>query len=100
VRERGRDYFKPMTYFRREFRKAARGGVGPTTADELRLRLEDMMCADWRGSNVRGRLGRLRRRSHQRYQRAKVAVRKRTPDWVVATTLGRSRSDVSRESRR
>jgi hypothetical protein len=93
VRERGRDYFAPMTYFRREFRRAVRGGAGPTTADELRLRLEDMMCADWRGSNVRGRLGRLRRRSRQRYARAKVAVRKRTPNWIVGTLRRRPRSE-------
>ena len=26
VRERGRDYFEPMTFFRREFRRAVRGG--------------------------------------------------------------------------
>jgi hypothetical protein len=93
VRERGRDYFKPMTHFRGEFRRAARGGVGPTTADGLRLRLEDMMCADWRGSNMRGRLGRLRRRSRQRYARAKVAVRKRTPNWIVGTLRRRARSE-------
>jgi hypothetical protein len=84
VRQRGRDYFEPMTYFRREFRRAAAGRPSGSAADALRLRLEDALCTDWRGTNVRGRLGRLRRRTGQRYASAKAAVRRRTPDRLVS----------------
>ena len=89
VRQRGRDYFEPMTYFRREFRRAARGGAAPGLAGELRLRFEDITCADWRGSNLRGRLERLRRRSRQRWAQYKVVLRRWAPDWVVATVKRR-----------
>ena len=85
VRERGRDYFEPMTFFRRKFRRASRGVREPMLSEELGLRFEDAMCADWRGSNVRGRIGRVTRRASQNYGRMKIALRARTPDWIMAT---------------
>lgn len=88
VRQRGRDYFEPMTYFRREFRRATRAETA--AARDLRLRLEDMLCADWRGTNVRGRVARTRRNVRPRYARYKAAARRRTPDWLVAAVRGRS----------
>jgi hypothetical protein len=90
VRQRGRDYFAPMTFFRLEFRRSARDSGVPARADELRLRWEDVLCGDWRGSNMRGRLGRLRRRTRQCFASAKVALRARTPDWIVSTLRRRS----------
>ncbi len=92
MRARGRDYFEPMTFFRRRHRLALHGRQQLRAVDELLLRFEDMACADWRGSNLRGRLGRARRRTHQRYARMRVALRARTPDWIVSTVRGRSRS--------
>jgi hypothetical protein len=83
VRTRGRDYFAPMTFFRRQFRIAVRGGTTSPT-DGLRLRIEDMLCADWRGSNLRGRQRRLRRRAGQAYACFRVALRARVPDRIVA----------------
>jgi hypothetical protein len=83
VRQRGRDYFEPMTYFRHEFRRAARGSTTARLSDDLALRLEDLLCTDWRGTNARGRLARLRRRARQRYARYKVFARARTPEWMV-----------------
>jgi hypothetical protein len=90
VRERGRDYFQPMTYFRREFRRAARGGRSSAT-DDLWLRFEDLLCTDDRGSNLRGRWRGLRRRAHKSFTRARVALRARTPDRLVATVRSWSR---------
>lgn len=91
VRQRGRDYFEPMTFFRLEYRRASHDGRSRAT-NRFSLRLEDMMCADWRGSNLRGRLGRVRRRSRQLFVRARVALRDRVPDVVVAAVRRRSRS--------
>lgn len=88
VRERGRDYFAPMTFFRREFRRAARGG-GSSATDDLWLRFEDMICTDYRGSNLRGRVAGLRRRARKRYARTRVALRSHTPDRVVAAVRRR-----------
>jgi hypothetical protein len=89
VRERGRDYFLPMTYFRLQHRSARRPDGLPRRTDLLRLRLEDALCTDWRGSNLRGRFGRLRRRVDQRWARWRVALRARVPDRVVDTLHGR-----------
>jgi hypothetical protein len=89
-------FFEPMTFFRRQYRLALRRRSEPNALDGIRLRFEDMTCADWRGSNLRGRLRRLRRhtarRSRYRLARVKVAVRSRTPDRVVATLQRRTRS--------
>jgi hypothetical protein len=84
VREGHGDYFAPMTYFRLEGRRAAQSGRRRRT-DLLRLRLEDALCTDWRGSNLRGRAGRLRRRARQRWASWRVALRARIPDHVVET---------------
>jgi hypothetical protein len=84
VRGGRNDYFEPMTHFRREFRMEARRGRRPVLGDTLRLRLEDMACTDRRGTNLRGRMARLRHRSRCHTARLKVAVRCRTPDSVVA----------------
>jgi len=84
VREDRSDYFAPMTFFRLEARRAARPEGRSRRADLLRLRLEDALCTDWRGTNARGRLGRLRRRLDQRWAEWRVAVRSRVPDRVVA----------------
>ena len=85
VRERDGDYFAPMTYFRLEHRRAARPDGRPRRTDLLRLRLEDALCTDWRGSNLRGRLGRLRRRTRQRWARLRVTLRALVPDRMVKT---------------
>jgi hypothetical protein len=96
VRERPDDFFEPMTFFRRQYRLALRGRNEPHALDALQLRFEDMICADWRGSNLRGRLRGLRRhtakRSRYRLARIKVAVRLRTPDRVVSAVKRRTRS--------
>ena len=89
IRQRGRDYFLPMTYFRHELRRAARGGSS-RFRDDLRLRVEDMLCSDWRGTNARGRVARLLRRARQRYATYKVSFRRRTPNPVVAFVFRRS----------
>lgn len=89
VRERGEDYFEPMTHFRLAFRAATRGA--PAQTDLACLSLEDMLATDWRGTNLRGRIARLRRRTAQRWARSKVAMRSRTPDHVVAVIKRRSR---------
>jgi hypothetical protein len=88
VRQRGSDYFKPMTHFRLEYRRTVRDAPAAGFTDGLRLRLEDAACTDWRGANARGRLARLRRRIRQGWARGKVAIRRRTPDWIV-TALGK-----------
>jgi hypothetical protein len=90
VREREGDYFAPMTFFRLECRRATRPSGRAHRTDLLRLRLEDALCADWRGSNIRGRLNRLRRRLGQRWARWRVALRARVPDRIVDTFRGRS----------
>ncbi len=90
VRERGRDYFEPMTFFRKRFRQLGRNSRGSTIRDEIGLRVEDAACTDWRGSNLRGRLARIRRRRRQHYLALKAAARGRTPDWVVAAVRRRS----------
>lgn len=93
VREGVEDFFQPMTFFRLQFRSAQRGGTTSHAVDGFRLRLEDALCDDWRGKNLRGRLRRRRRRAAQRrrylFGRLKIAVRTRTPAWVVATVRGR-----------
>ena len=81
LRQRGRDYFEPMTFFRRRFRVDLQAQGGVRARDELRLRIEDVLCADFRGSNLRGRVNMARRRMRKRYAHARVAVRSRTPDW-------------------
>jgi hypothetical protein len=83
VRETRHDYFEPMTHFRREFRRAASDGRQLTVGDSLRLRFEDAACADFRGTNIRGRMALARRRSRKRWAKLKVRIRRRTPDWVV-----------------
>jgi hypothetical protein len=85
VREGNGDYFAPMTFFRLEFRRSSRQATRPGRTDLLRLRLEDALCTDWRGTNARGRLGRLQRRLEQRRARWRVAVRARVPDRLVDT---------------
>jgi hypothetical protein len=96
VRERRDDFFEPMTFFRRQYLRALGSRNEPYALDGLRLRFEDMTCADWRGSNLRGRLRGMRRhatrRSRYRLARLKVAVRSRTPDRVVAAVKRRARS--------
>ena len=92
VRERAGDYFAPMTYFRLEHRRAARRDGLPRRTDALRLRLEDALCTDWRGSNFRGRLGRFRRRLGQRWARWRVSLRARVPDRIVDALRRRSRA--------
>jgi hypothetical protein len=83
VRESNGDYFAPMTFFRLEHRRASRPDQVLRRTDLVRLRLEDALCTDWRGSNVLGRLGRLRRRLGQRWARWRVVIRARVPDRVV-----------------
>ena len=88
VREAAGDYFEPMTYFRRRFRIAVRNGDSPRAADDVRLRLEDLACRDWRSPNLRGRSRRLRRRAtrgtRRLLARARVHARRRAPRWLVA----------------
>jgi hypothetical protein len=92
------DFFEPMTFFRRRFQLARRDGAELSALDELRLRLEDFACGDWRGENLRGRLRRRRRRAvrgaRNSVGRAKIAARTRTPDRLVSTLRKRSRSSV------
>ena len=87
VRAGRHDYFEPMTYFRREFRRATAGG-SHGLPDSFRLGFEDMACADVRAHNVRGRVARMRRRSRKRYAEFRVRVRRRTPAWLVAALRG------------
>jgi hypothetical protein len=87
VRGRRDDYFEPMTHFRFEFRRAARGG-SYRAGNVWRLRIEDMACSDFRGSNLRGRVARARRRSRKRYRELRVRLRRMTPDWLVAALRG------------
>ncbi len=82
VREGSGDYFEPMTFFRRRFRAELRGGK-PRATDVSALRLEDVLCTDFRGSNLRGRWSAVKRRSHRRYRQGKAHVRARTPDRLV-----------------
>jgi hypothetical protein len=77
------DYFAPMTFFRLEARRTARADGRPRATDLLHLRLEDALCTDWRGTNLIGRLRRLRRRFRQRWAVWRVALRARVPDRVV-----------------
>jgi hypothetical protein len=90
------DFFEPMTFFRRRFQLARHGRTEPKAVDDLRLRLEDFACGDWRGTNLRGRVRRSRRRATRGARdllgRTKIAVRTRTPDRVVSTLKRRSRS--------
>jgi hypothetical protein len=76
-----------MTHFRLEFRRAARGG-SYRAGDARRLRIEDMARSDFRGSNLRGRVVRARRRSRKRYRELRVRLRRVTPDWLVAALRG------------
>jgi len=73
-----------MTHFRLEFRRTARADARRRATDLLHLRVEDALCTDWRGTNVIGRVGRLRRRFRQRRAAWRVALRTRVPDRVVA----------------
>ena len=84
VREGESDYFEPMTHFRLEFRRTARANAHRRATDLLHLRVEDALCTDWRGTNVIGRVGRLRRRFRQRRAAWRVALRTRVPDRVAA----------------
>jgi hypothetical protein len=94
MRAGANDFFEPMAFFRREYRRMRNGRPQPNTVDDFALSLEDFKCADWRGKNIRGRLRRVRRRAtrHARHLlgRAKVAVRMRTPDRVVSGLRRRS----------
>lgn len=92
VRERDRDYFLPMTFFRLEYRRAMRPDGSSRRTELLALRVEDGLSRDWRGSNLRGRLGRVRRRARQRWVRWRVVIRAHTPDRIVAVLRRRSRS--------
>jgi hypothetical protein len=90
VRAGRTDYFEPMTFFRRQFRVALHGHDEPTIWDELRLRSEDMLSSDFRGSNLRGRLNGMRRRWRHRYAQARVGIRAHTPDWMMRSVFRRS----------
>ena len=83
VRQRGRDYFMPMTYFRHEFRRLTRDRATHPVGD-IWLRLEDAACADRRGSNLRGQLAQLGRRSRQCRSELRVFLRRSLPDRLVA----------------
>jgi hypothetical protein len=85
VREGRDDYFAPMTFFRLEARRTARADARRRRTDLLRLRLEDALCRDWRGTNLRGKYGRFRRRLDQRWASWRVALRARVPDRLVET---------------
>jgi hypothetical protein len=89
------DFFEPMAFFRREFLHSVKGRTSTARAD-LRLRLEDMLSTDFRGSNVRGRVIRVRRRAARwtRYgvDRAKIAILRRSPPSIATRLRGRSRS--------
>jgi hypothetical protein len=86
IRARERDFFEPMTFFRRQFRLALRGDTRPSAMDDVWLRFEDMRCGDWRGSNLRGRFRAKRRRVGKqidyRIAQLKVAVRLRATRWL------------------
>jgi hypothetical protein len=90
------DFFEPMTFFRRRFQLAQHRRGEAKAVDELRLRLEDFACGDWRGTNLRGTVRRRRRRvtrgARDLLGRAKIAIRTRTPDRLVSTLKRRSRS--------
>jgi hypothetical protein len=88
VRQRGRDYFEPMTFFRMQFR-ADSNGRRTRAQDELWLRYEDATCTDWRGTNLRGRSRKLKRRAGFRWAELKAGLRKRTPDRVVSAVKRR-----------
>jgi hypothetical protein len=77
-----------MTFFRHEFRAASRGGTH-RASDGLRLRWEDAACADFRGSNLRGRIERGRRSATSGYRELKRVVRSLTPDRLVETVRRR-----------
>jgi len=94
VREGPADYFAPMTFFRLEARRTTGGEQRRT--DLLRLRVEDALCTDWRGTNLRGRFGRVRRRGRQRSASWRVALRARVPDRIVDSVRRRPHSDESR----
>jgi hypothetical protein len=89
VREGPNDYFAPMTFFRLEARRGTHGDLRRT--DLLWLRLEDALCTDWRGTNLRGRLGRLRRRVRQRWASWRVVLRAHVPDRLVGSLRRGSR---------
>jgi len=77
VRQRRGDFFAPMTHFRREYRRAAQGGS--RRDDLLRLRLEDVLCADRRSTHLRGRVERSRMRARRFWEQTKVRVRRHVP---------------------
>jgi hypothetical protein len=97
VRQQGRDYFEPMTYFRTEHRLRRRGDRPRPRRDRLSLRVEDAMCSDWRGSNLRGRAARIRRRVRDRRRGGKAALKRRTPDSLVSA-VRRARASLRRSS--
>ena len=86
------DFFEPMAFFRRQFLYSVKGPTSSAKADLL-LRLEDTLSTDFRGSNLRGRLIRLRRRGARwtRYgiDRAKIAILRRTPPALASRLRGR-----------
>jgi hypothetical protein len=90
VRHRGRDYFEPMNFFRMKFKADSSGGR-LRAMHELRLRYEDAMCTDWRGTNLRGRLRKVTRRAGFRWAALKADLRVRMPDHVVIAVRRRSR---------
>jgi len=87
VRERHEDYFAPMTYFRLRYRLESGRSAGRTAV--IRLRLEDMLCADRRSPGARGRIERMRRRSRRLRERLKVRIRRRIPDRLMVAVRGR-----------
>jgi hypothetical protein len=94
VREGPTNYFRPMTYFRLEFRRSAHGGR-PRRTDLLQLRLEDALCTDWRGTNLRGRWGKVRRRADQRWAAWRVTLRAHVPDGIVSRVNRKPRPPAS-----
>jgi hypothetical protein len=82
VRERAGDHFAPMTHFRLDFRRTASHGKSALLPDLWHLRLEDLMCSDFRTRGARGRLAGWQRRSRRSYAELKVRIRRRTPDWL------------------
>lgn len=81
-------FFGPMAFFRRQFRIARRNGGALRARDELRLRIEDTLCTDFRGQNALGRLQNKRRRAARKRDqivgRVKSAIWARTPERVRA----------------
>jgi hypothetical protein len=79
MRSRDADFFGPMSFFRRRFREELQGGAASPARIEARLRFEDLLCGDWRGTNLRGRLRaarrRVDRRTRHRTARLKVALK-------------------------